>query len=161
MRLYEITDEILAALGDVEAAGGEVTDEVGERLDALDIALEEKVERIGPYIRDLDLEAEKVKAEETRLYDRRKALQNRAKGLKNYLMRCLVAVGRDRIKTLLVTFAIQKNSRPSIVWTQGEIPEKYRRVTVELDGTKVYEDFKAGELPEGFEVVYGDHAVLR
>lgn len=161
MRLYEIRDEILSALGDVEDAGGEMTDEVEQRLDALNLALEEKVERIGLYIRDLELEAEKVEAEEKRLFYRRKAMQGRAKWLKGYLMRCLLAVDTNRVKTPLVTFAVQRNSRPSITWTRGEIPEQYRRVTVELDGTKVYEAFKAGELPDGFEVHYGEHPVLR
>jgi DNA repair ATPase RecN len=109
MRLYEITDEILSALADVEGADGELTDEMEAKLDALDIALEEKVERIGLFIEDLELEAEKVEKEEKRLFYRRKAFERRARWLKNYLMRCLLAVGKRSVKTTLVTFSVQKN----------------------------------------------------
>ncbi len=67
-------------------------------------------------------------------------------------------MGVGRYDTQLFRARIQKNSQPSIRWTGAEIPEEFRRVTVELDGLKARDALKAaGELPDGFEVKYGTH----
>ena len=82
MTLWEIKQEI-AALIDPET--GEVID--FDALAALSMAREEKLENIACLIKNLRVEAEGIKAEETALAERRKAKEAKAERLKEWLAR--------------------------------------------------------------------------
>jgi hypothetical protein len=106
--LYEITDDYLDVMHmDVEteddlAALNALLDEIGGRF-------EEKAKRVALYRRTLEGEAAAIKAEEERLYGRRKALDRKAEGLKVYLATQMHMAGIPRIDSDLVTLVFQKN----------------------------------------------------
>ena len=89
--LYEIDAEILAA---VDQETGEILDT--ERLDALQMERETKLEGVALWVKDLKAEAEAVKAEADKLTARKKALDNKIDGLKNWL---LFALNGEKLKT--------------------------------------------------------------
>lgn len=78
--LYEINSAILECC-DMET--GEILD--CERLEQLQLEKGQKIEGVALYIKNLDAEAAALKAEETALAERRKAKENKAKRLKEYL----------------------------------------------------------------------------
>lgn len=80
MSIYEIDDSILS-LVDMET--GEIEDE--KRFDELQMERRQKVENIGCYYKNLVAEAKAMKDEETTLAQRRKAVENKAKRIKNLL----------------------------------------------------------------------------
>lgn len=80
MSIYEIDDAILS-LVDMET--GEIEDE--KRCDELQMERKQKVENIGCYYKNLVAEAKAMAEEEANLAQRRKAVENKAKRIKNLL----------------------------------------------------------------------------
>ena len=82
--LYEIDNEIL---GCVDMETGEIIDE--ERLAALEMERDAKIEGIILWRKDLMAEADAVKAEGKKLYDRARVCENKAEQLKRYIEHAL------------------------------------------------------------------------
>jgi hypothetical protein len=78
--LYEINNAILECC-DTET--GEILDV--ERLQQLQLEKGQKIEGVALYIKNLDAEAAALKTEEAALAERRKAKENKAKRLREYL----------------------------------------------------------------------------
>ena len=89
--LYEIDQEILACIDDET---GQILDT--EKLDGLQMERERKLEGVALWVKDLKAEADAVKAEADKLTARKKALDNKIEGLKNWL---LFALGGEKLKT--------------------------------------------------------------
>ena len=82
--LYEIDNEIL---GCVDMETGEIIDE--ERLAALEMERDAKIEGIILWRKDLMAEAEAVKTEGKKLYDRARVCENKAEQLERYIEHAL------------------------------------------------------------------------
>ena len=89
--LYDIDQDILDC---VDTETGEILDT--EKLDALQMEREAKLEGVALWVKDLKAEAEAVKTETDKLTARKKALENKIDGLKNWL---LMALGGEKLKT--------------------------------------------------------------
>lgn len=160
LRLYEIPAEFRAIDEAIDDLDGEITPEIEARLDALvtgELALH--VDSIVALVRENETAAHAYHAEAQRLADLSRGRLRAAERLKEYLRANLEACGLDGAKGRLFRVRVQKNGRPSIRW-EGRpetIPEPYRRVSIDLDGTAAYEAWKAGTLPAGFDVALGSH----
>jgi vacuolar-type H+-ATPase subunit E/Vma4 len=164
MRLYEIPHAIRAIEAMIEEAEGELTPETEALLTQHESEFERKAEWIALLAREAIAEAGAIKAEEDRLNARRRTLERRADGLKRYLHECMTAANVSKIKGDLATLGIQRNSVPTIVVEVAPeaLPERFRRVRVESDGTALRDAFKAGEkLPAGVTAEYGTHLRIR
>ena len=89
--LYEIDQEILDC---VDMETGEILDP--EKLTALQMERERKLEGVALWIKDLNAEAEAVKTEADKLTARKKSLDNKIAGLKQWL---LYALDGEKLKT--------------------------------------------------------------
>ena len=89
--LYEIDQELLDC---VDMETGEILDT--EKLDALQMEREKKLEGVALWIKDLNYEAAAVKEEADKLTARKKALDNKITGLKQWL---LYALNGEKMKT--------------------------------------------------------------
>lgn len=89
--LYDIDTAILDC---VDQETGEILDQ--EKLDALQMEREQKLEGVALWIKDLKAEAEAVKAEADKLTARKKSLENKIDGLKQWL---LYALNGEKLKT--------------------------------------------------------------
>ena len=160
--LYELPGAYREFDAELLDNGGELTPELLERLEELDAFGARKLDAIGVLVRERLLLAKAKRAEAKRLTDQAQALENGAGRLKEYVMRTLRALGWTRLAGERFTARIQRNSQPSIRWVgRGEPPEGFRRVSVDLDREVVKVAWQAGwELPEGVEVVVGEHLRL-
>lgn len=156
LKLHEYVDEleqVLDWIADNEerivAAGGELPPELWEMLDRIEGDFTEKVRRVALVILNLTASAKAAQAEAERLARTGRGYQRQAESLKRYLLVQLERAGKARVETPTVKVRIQKNTRPSIRCVSAEIPERFRRITVELDTASAYEALKVdGHLPE-------------
>ena len=80
MTLYEIAEEIMNVF---DPETGEILDE--QKLASLEMEHDKKVENIGLYIKNLESDAEQIKAEKNALAAREKSAKNKAESLRKYL----------------------------------------------------------------------------
>ena len=147
--LYEIDQEILDC---VDEETGEILDT--ERLDALQMEREAKLEGVALWIKDLRAEADAVKAESDKLTARKKALDNKIDGLKNWL---LFALNGEKLKTARCSVyqthstklnVIDEQSTVNWIQTHCKEPEEFLRFTL----PEIRKDAVKAELKTGKEI---------
>lgn len=127
MRLYDLTEQyetLLDMLCDEEADEQVIRD----TLEAVDGEIEDKADNYAKIIKQMQAYAEMLKAEEERLFTRRRSLENRSQGLKTMLQENLEFIGKTKFKTALFSFNVATNGgkQPlTITENLGDIPGKY------------------------------------
>lgn len=84
-------------------------DALKDTMESLTLDFEQQAEQTAAVIQELEADAEKLKAAESRLAERRKRLENNANKLRTGLEMAMRAIGKTKFKTLLFSFNIQKN----------------------------------------------------
>ena len=161
MKLYELTEnyrnlqDLLENPEIDQRLIEKALDEVGEQL-------EEKAENIAKLIKTLEVEATGFKAEEKRLADKRKALENRISGLKSYIDSAMKVTGKKKIKGQLFSFNIQKNP-PSVNITDSTLIPKEYYIQQEpvLDKKTVLIALRSGETVPGAELLQTESLRIR
>lgn len=140
--LYEIDDEIIAC---VDMETGEIVDE--EKLEALEIEREAKIEGVILWRKDLLAEAEAVKAEGKKLYDRARVCDNKAEQLKRYIEH---ALGGDKFKTERCSVSYRK-STSVVIDDVLSVPTKYLKELKEdwFSKSAIKEAIEKGEEVKG------------
>lgn len=164
LKLYEIADELDVITNRLIENGGELTPELEAAWEEMEGAFEAKAERTALAVQDLSRKADAAREESRRLRELARSRANAADRLKEYLRGQMARLEIRRIDADRATIWRQDNGRPSISWTGGpeELPEAFRRVTVEADTQAAYEEWKSGgALPEGFRVEQGEHLRIR
>ena len=152
MTLYEINQELLACL---ELENGDIINtETGEvlstdALDALEMARDEKIENIACQVKNLDAEAEAIKAEMGRLMERRKKAERKSAWLRDYLTENLHAA---KFRSARCEIKFTKSHPLEIadesafrVWAATHHPEMLRIKEPEIDKNEVKKAIKDGE----------------
>lgn len=128
MNIYEINQEILTELENLEI--DEETGEVisTERLDELQSEFDTKCENIACYIKNITAFAAELKTEEANLAKRRKVFENKAKRLTNYLSTAMLDFGKDKIVTARAAITFRKSNVVEceddfVHWAQEHKPE--------------------------------------
>ena len=148
--LYEIDQEILDC---VDMETGEILD--AEKLDALQMERERKLEGVALWVKDLNAEAAAVKEEADKLTARKKSLDNKISGLKQWL---LYALEGEKLKTARCSVyqthstklnVIDEQSVVSWIQTHCAEPEQFLKFTLpEIRKDAVKAEIKAGrEIP--------------
>ena len=148
--LYEIDSEILDC---VDLETGEILDT--EKLDALQMERERKLEGVALWVKDLNAEADAVKAEADKLTARKKALDNKIASLKNWLR---YALNGEKLKTPRCNVYQTHSTRLNVIdemsvvnWIQTHCKEpeeflKFHLPEIRKDAVKA--EIKAGkEIP--------------
>ena len=142
----------------------ESEDEFGAMMTALDELqgeLTEKADNIVRYIRNLSAEADALKAEETALYKKRKAVENKAERLKAYLAAQMTLCGLKELKAGLFKLRFQPTTPAISIIDESAVPEKFHRVKVEIDKLAIRDALKNGEEVPGIELQRGEALVIR
>jgi hypothetical protein len=160
--LYEIDAAILAA---VDQETGEILDV--EKLDALQMERERKLEGVALWIKDLKAEAAAVKEEADKLTARKKALDNKIDGLKNWL---LFALGGEKLNTPRCK-VYQTHSQRVAVEDEGKLisflqtlnePDKFLRFKdPELKRDEIKKALKDGTIIPGASLEETESVVIK
>lgn len=160
MKLYELAANYAQLLElsqdpDIDPAVFEDT------LASLEDAIEQKAENIAKIIRTLTSEAEAIKAEEQRLANRRKALENRVEGLKQYLATSLEQAGLEKVKTPTFTVSFRTNRASVTILDETLIPEEYFKVTKTPMKDAIRELLEQGQEIPGVALERGKYLTIR
>ena len=159
--LYELTNAFMQVL---EMAQDPSIDPqaIADTLEAIDGEIECKADGYAKVITELEADVSKLTAEINRLTERKQAVQNNIKNMKQSLTVAMQATGKTKFKTDLFSFNVQKNP-PSLVIDDGEkIPEQfYIPQPPKVDTAKIKELLKNGEVLEYAHLEQGEGVRIR
>jgi hypothetical protein len=161
MKLYTLTDNYRKVL---ELLENDQDESLKDTLEAITDAIDAKAEGIAKIIRTMDAEAEAIKTEEQRLAQRRKAIENRRNGLKEYLETQLTLSGIDKVKTATFTVALQANPPSVNVLDDTLIPQSFKVHVPEVwnvDKKSILQALKDGQEVPGVEIHQGRSLRIR
>lgn len=125
--LYELTEEYMALMDMMYDP--EVDEQtLQDTMEMIMMDIEDKADGYAKIIRMMNADVDALKAEEERLYARRKSLESRSRYLKDTLEANMRAIGKTKFKTALFSFNIQKNGglAPLVIdGTIEDIPGRY------------------------------------
>lgn len=158
--LYEINEQILRCVKDgdmvVDTETGEVIDAAA--LDALQMARDEKLTNIGKWILDLKADAKAIREREISLAERRKAKENKAEQLMDYMN--MILAGK---KFECADFKASYRKSQAVEVTDAEkIPAPYLIIQEpKVDKAGVKKALKAGEEVPGAKLVERNNLSIR
>lgn len=147
MTLYEISSEYMELLAMMEDPDADL-EIISDTLEAIGGELEAKADGYARVMHQMDADAKAIKAEEERLYKRRKGLEERSAWLKHRLQFAMERTGKTKFRTELFSFSVQNNPASVVIDEQyiENIPEEYLiRQDPKIDRNKMKEDLKAGK----------------
>ena len=159
--MYELTDNFMAVLE--MASDPEIPPEaIADTLEGIEGEIELKAQSYAIIIKELEGEAVKLKTEETRLLSKRKSLEKNIKRIKDNLFNAMKITGKEKFKTDLFSFGIQKSPAKLVIDDSSLIPEKYYvEQAPKLDEQRLKSDLKSGIECEYAHLEQGEHVRIR
>lgn len=100
---------------------------VADTLEGMSGELEVKATNVAYMARNLEALAASIKEAEAGMTARRKALENRAAGLRDYLLRNMQACGMTKIESPHLQISVRSNPPSVDVFDAAQIPADYMR----------------------------------
>lgn len=126
--LYELTQDYLKALDFLTDPNNEVdTQTAVDTIESLDGTLEDKILNVARMITSLEYDAAAIKEVSVRQSDRAKVVENRAKGLREYLLTNMQATGLDKASASDILVSIAKKPASVKILDEGLIPPEFVR----------------------------------
>lgn len=98
---------------------------LADTLDSLTGELEVKATNVAMFVRNLEATAAAIKDAESQMAARRKAMENRAKRVKQYLKDCMATAGISKIEHPMLALSIRKNPPSVEILDDRQIPAEY------------------------------------
>lgn len=161
--IYEITGDYLRLMDMMDDP--ELDQQtLNDTLEGIEGEFEYKAECYAKVMKNLEADTEGLKNEIDRLTQRKKAIDNNIKCLKETLQSAMTFTGKTKFKTDLFSFGIQKNA-PSVVLETEDleiIPEEFVKTKREIDKAAIKDALKAGaELPGVAHLEQGESLRIR
>lgn len=151
MRLYELTNNYNELQMMIE--DGVDPSALEDTLQAIEESIQDKAQNIALLIRNLEADTEAIKLEEKRLADRRRAVENNCKNLKDYLYQQMTVLEVKRIKGDLITVSIQNNPPSLDVLESAIVPTEYLVMQApKIDKKSLLSAIKNGLEVEGVKI---------
>ncbi len=162
--LYEIAAEYRAAaekLAELDLDAQTITD----TLEGLSGDLETKAQNVAFFVRNLEATAAAIKQAEADMAARRKAMENRADGLKRYIFESMTVAGIEKIECPHFRLAIKNNPAAVDVFEPGLVPASFMRTPEPPppapDKTAIKEALKAGQDVPGARLTSGQRLEIK
>lgn len=145
MTIYELTQEYLQLLA---LAEDELTDPqtLDDTMEAIQGEIEDKADAYAKIMLQLSAQSDGLDKEIKRLTEKKRAIDNNAKHLKNRLQQAMEVTGKKKFKTALFSFGIQKNPASLIIDDAEKIPEEFLIAQApKVDNAGIKAALKAGQ----------------
>ena len=161
MNIYDLTGQLL----DIERMidEGEIDDDVLlDTWESVDLVFEDKADGYAKIIQNFKADVEGLKAEEKRIADRRKVLENTIERMKNTLQFAMEQADKRKFKTELFSFNIQKNPAKVVIDDEAAIPKQYLiEQPPKIDRKVISDVLKAGGSFEWAHLEQGESLRIR
>jgi len=138
---------------------------VADTLEGLSGDLETKAQNVAFFVRNLEATAAAIKQAEADMAARRKAMENRADGLKRYIFESMTVAGIEKIECPHFRLAIKNNPAAVDVFEPGLVPASFMRTPEPpppaLDKTAIKEALKAGQDVPGARLTSGQRLEIK
>lgn len=116
----------------IDLETGEVVS-VADALEKLEMARETKIENAAMMVKNLSAEAAAIKAEEEKLAKRRKAIENKADEVKQFLVRALTREDgtSEKFRTARASVTVKMNPAKVIISDEKLLPEVFFREIID------------------------------
>lgn len=156
--LYELSAEyrsVAERLADMEANEEVIRD----TLESISAPLQSKAENVSKFILHLEASAAQIQEAADKMGKRARAIENRAKSVRAYLLENMIAVGINEIECPYFKLAIRNNNNPSVAVDNASlVPKKFMRRPEPPppvpDKTAIAESLKAGKPVPGCRLVH-------
>lgn len=132
---------------------------IADTIEAESYPLEVKAQNVAYAIRNMEATAEAIKGAEKQMAERRKALENRAEHIREYLKTCMQVAGVEKISCPHFALSIRKNPHAVEVFEPSLVPQQFMTQPVtpppQIDKTAIKEALKAGNEVAGCILVQG------
>lgn len=164
LSLYEIAAEyrqMVAALLATDADAQTVADTIeGESF-----PLELKAQNVAYAIKTLQANADAIKSAEAEMEKRRKAMENRAQNIREYLLACMELAGVQKIECPHFSIKVAANPASVVIEDERQIPGEYLRTPEPPppapDKKAIAEALKAGQDVPGARLARGKRLDIR
>lgn len=158
--LYDITDNLKFIQSLIEEGADEAT--FAEALANNQMDLTEKLEGYAMVMKNIESDIAGYKAEEKRLSDRRKAMENNIKRMKENMQYAMVSTGEKKIQGERFTFTVQKNPPSLNLVDESIVPKEFLvEVAPTIDKKAIMERLKNDEAVPGAEIKQGESIRIR
>ena len=161
-KLYELT-EMYQNVWDLVSDEEVDLEGLENALGNIEENIESKAENTAKLIKSIEGNVSTLKEEEQRLAKKRRAMENKIKGIKGYLEMQLKVMEIDKIQGELFTVALQNNPQSVRFLDEGLIPERYKEevVTVKIPKKAILDDLKEGIEVPGTEIIQNKSLRIR
>ncbi|MFD0587685.1 siphovirus Gp157 family protein [Paenibacillus sp. GCM10027627] len=147
---YRKLNEYVEAYWDTEDLNEDDLQLYTETLESIDDMIETKVENTIFFLKNIEGDIKAFKVEEERLAKRRKYLQNKFDGLKEFMCRALEVNGIQKVKAGTFSVSLQKNNPSVFILNEALIPEEFReRQPDKIKNSEILKLLKDGVHVEG------------
>lgn len=117
--------KLQSLLEESEYEGSDITPEmIADTMEGLDLQLGEKLDAVFVHVRNLEGLAKTCDEEAKRLAARKKSFEGRIVSLKKYVLQCLLAAGKDKVKTAKNTFTARKGAVSVVIDNTDSLPDE-------------------------------------
>ena len=138
---------------------------IDDTLEGMSGALEVKAQNVVMFARNLEATATAIKEAETAMAARRKAIENRAAGLRRYALSAMQVAGVQSIECPYFKLSVRKNPPAVEVFDAAQIPAQFMRTPEPPppapDKKAITEAIKAGQEVPGARLVSGERLEVR
>ena len=153
--IFNIAEEELRLMAEIEANEGELNDELAARLELNETATELKIESYRNLIKELEGIHESISKEVVRLSMKLEANENLRAKLKGNLLQWMELTGRTKYSTPLFTLSARPAKSIKITIPEEELPAEFQveKVLKRVDKLALKEALKEGRQINGVELV--------
>ena len=122
--------------------------------------ISEKLDGYAMVIKNIESDIAGLKAEEKRLSERRKAMENNVVQMKERMADTLKTVDGQRLKTEKFTFSFRKSSKVEVA-DMDSLPQQFIKVERTVSRSELAKALKAGEQIEGAALIENQSLSIR
>lgn len=161
-KLYEISERYLNLEALLDRSDENIKEILLEGLNEIKEEFNEKALNLVKYIKNIESDIDGFKAEEKRLSDRRKTLENQKESIKEYLYIEMQKIGQKKADLGLFKLNIQSNPASVKVLNEKLIDKKYLiEQEPKIDKKAILNDLKNNLEVKGCEIHQGESLRIR